>query len=109
MILLIQNFSRSFKFRFQKFQSFIFLLQKADLGVAGLTISFQREQVIDFTKPFLNLGISILYKRPLKNPPNLFAFLSPLSVEIWLYIIAAYLVVSFMIFILARFSPYVWK
>jgi hypothetical protein len=64
--------------------------KKADLGVAGLTISFQREQVIDFTKPFLNLGISILYKRPLKKTPNLFSFLSPLSIEIWLYMIAAY-------------------
>ena len=83
--------------------------KKADLAVAGLTISYQREQAIDFTKPFLNLGISILYKRPLKNPPNLFAFLSPLSVEIWLYIIAAYLLVSSIIFILARFSPYEWQ
>ena len=77
--------------------------------MAGLSISYQREQVIDFTKPFLNLGISILYKRPQKKTPNLFSFLSPLSIEIWLYMIAAYLVVSFMLFILARFSPYEWK
>ena len=68
-----------------------FYLKKADLSVAALTISFQREQVIDFTKPFLNLGISILYKRPAKKPPNLFSFLSPLSFSIWLYMIAAYL------------------
>lgn len=65
--------------------------KKADLAVAGLTITYQREQVIDFTKPFLNLGISILYKRPKKNTPNLFSFLSPLSIEIWLYMLAAYL------------------
>lgn len=65
--------------------------QKADLAVAGLTINFQREQVIDFTIPFLNLGISILFKRPVKDAPNLFSFLSPLSVDIWLYMIAAYL------------------
>lgn len=65
--------------------------KKADLAVAGLTITYQREQVIDFTKPFLNLGISILYKRPQKNTPNLFSFLSPLSIEIWLYMLAAYL------------------
>jgi glutamate receptor, ionotropic, invertebrate len=79
------------------------------LAVAALSISFQREQVIDFTKPFLNLGISILYKRPQKKTPNLFSFLSPLSIEIWLYMIAAYLVVSFMLFVLARFSPYEWQ
>ena len=79
--------------------------KKSDLAVAALTISFQREQVIDFTKPFLNLGISILYKRPAKKTPNLFSFLAPLSVEIWLYMLVAYLVISFMLFVLARFSP----
>jgi len=27
-----------------------------------MTINYVRESVIDFTKPFMNLGISILYK-----------------------------------------------
>ena len=40
------------------------VLQKADLAVAALTITYQREQVIDFTKPFMNLGLSILFKIP---------------------------------------------
>ena len=66
-------------------------MQKADLAVAAMTINHQREQAIDFTKPFLNLGISILYKRPQKKTPYLFSFLSPLSIDIWLYMIAAYL------------------
>ena len=83
-------------------------LQKADLAVASLTISYLREQVIDFTKPFMNLGISILFKRPAKTNPSLFSFLSPLSFEIWIYMLAAYLVVSFVLFVLARFSPYEW-
>lgn len=39
-----------------------FFLQKADLAVGSLTINYARESVIDFTKPFMNLGISILYK-----------------------------------------------
>lgn len=82
--------------------------RKADLAVAGLSISYIREQVIDFTKPFLNLGISILFKVPKREKPGLFSFLNPLAIEIWLYVIAAYLVVSFTIFILARFSPYEW-
>jgi ionotropic glutamate receptor len=56
-----------------------------------MTINYQREEAIDFTKPFLNLGISILYKRPQKKTPNLFSFLSPLSIDIWLYMLAAYL------------------
>ncbi|XP_076467225.1 glutamate receptor ionotropic, kainate 2-like [Babylonia areolata] len=82
--------------------------RKADLAVAPLTINYNREQVIDFTKPFLNLGISILFKMPRREKPGLFSFLNPLAVEIWLYVIGAYLLVSFTIFILARFSPYEW-
>lgn len=68
-----------------------FCLKKADLAVAALTINYQREQAIDFTKPFLNTGISILFKRPEKKTPDLFSFLYPLSIDIWLYMIAAYL------------------
>lgn len=42
--------------------SALFSLQKADLAVAGLTITAEREKVIDFSKPFMTLGISILYR-----------------------------------------------
>lgn len=40
----------------------LILLQKADLAVAGLTITAEREKVIDFSKPFMTLGISIMYR-----------------------------------------------
>ncbi|XP_039277727.1 glutamate receptor ionotropic, kainate 2 isoform X12 [Nilaparvata lugens] len=36
--------------------------KKADLAVGSMTINYARESVIDFTKPFMNLGISILFK-----------------------------------------------
>ena len=38
--------------------------RRADLAVASMTINHARETVIDFTKPFMNLGISILFKAP---------------------------------------------
>jgi len=37
-------------------------IQEADLAIAPLTITADREQVIDFSKPFLSLGISIMIK-----------------------------------------------
>ena len=70
--------------------------------MASLTISWIREQAIDFTKPFMNLGISILFKRPKRESPGLFSFLNPLAIEIWLYVIAAYFVVGLIMFIIAR-------
>ncbi|CAG2174393.1 unnamed protein product, partial [Oppiella nova] len=35
--------------------------------------------------------------------------MSPLDVDIWLYVMAAYIVVSITMFIVARFSPYEWR
>jgi len=37
-------------------------LQDADLAIAPLTITADRERVIDFSKPFMSLGISIMIK-----------------------------------------------
>lgn len=78
------------------------------MSMAALTINYEREQFVDFSKPFLNLGISILFKSPKKEKPGLFSFLSPLATEIWIYLIAAYMTVSLGIFVLARLSPYEW-
>ena len=35
--------------------------------------------------------------------------MNPLAVEIWLYVMAAYILVSFTLFVMARFSPYEWN
>ncbi|XP_046446549.1 glutamate receptor ionotropic, kainate 2-like isoform X3 [Daphnia pulex] len=85
------------------------LEKKADLAVGSMTINYAREMVIDFTKPFMNLGISILFKIPTSQPTRLFSFMNPLAVEIWLYVMAAYILVSFTLFVMARFSPYEWN
>ena len=56
-----------------------------------------------------NLGIGILFKIPSNMPTRLFSFMSPLAVDIWLYVLAAYILVSSTLFIVARFSPYEWQ
>ena len=43
---------------------------------------FSRENVIDFKKPFMNLGISILFKKPEVAPAQLFSFMNPLALEV---------------------------
>uniref|UniRef100_A0A3Q2W1K6 Glutamate ionotropic receptor kainate type subunit 2 n=1 Tax=Haplochromis burtoni TaxID=8153 RepID=A0A3Q2W1K6_HAPBU len=75
---------------------------KADLAVAPLTITYVREKVIDFSKPFMTLGISILYRKPNGTNPGVFSFLNPLSPDIWMYILLAYLGVSCVLFVIAR-------
>ncbi|KAJ3589334.1 hypothetical protein NHX12_010179, partial [Muraenolepis orangiensis] len=51
-------------------------------------------EVIDFTKPFMSLGISIMIKKPTKSKPGVFSFLDPLAYEIWMCIVFAYIGVS---------------
>ncbi|VDO01164.1 unnamed protein product [Rodentolepis nana] len=53
--------------------------RRADLAVAMLTINHERERIIDFTTPFMNLGVSIIFKKPEQKKPYLFQFLRPLS------------------------------
>uniref|UniRef100_A0A3B4AQ31 Glutamate receptor n=1 Tax=Periophthalmus magnuspinnatus TaxID=409849 RepID=A0A3B4AQ31_9GOBI len=84
------------------------MVKEADLAVAPLSITYVREKVIDFSKPFMTLGISILYRKPNGTNPGVFSFLNPLSPDIWMYILLAYLGVSCVLFVIARFSPYEW-
>ena len=49
-------------------------------------------------------GISILHTRPKKTRPWIFSFLNPLSLTVWMSIIAAYFVVSFTLFLLSQIS-----
>uniref|UniRef100_A0A671XJ54 Glutamate receptor n=1 Tax=Sparus aurata TaxID=8175 RepID=A0A671XJ54_SPAAU len=81
---------------------------RADLAVAPLTITYMREKVVDFSKPFMSMGISILYRKPNTTNNGFFSFLNPMTPDIWVYILLAYLGVSCVLFVIARFSPYEW-
>lgn len=81
---------------------------KADLAIADLTITSKREVAVDFTMPFMNTGISILFKKPTQKVTTLFSFLSPFSMEVWAYVVGAYIGVSVVLFLVGRLSPYEW-
>lgn len=81
---------------------------KADLGIVDFTITYEREEAVDFSMPFMNLGIGIIFKKPQKKAPSLFSFMSPFSIDVWIYMATAYLGVSVLLFILARMSPSEW-
>ena len=83
------------------------VVQEADFAVAALTINANRERVVDFTKPFMDLGISIMIKKPVKKLPGVFSFMDPLSKEVWMCMTFAYLGVSIVLFVVrsAKFGP----
>ncbi|CAH2982565.1 unnamed protein product [Chilo suppressalis] len=82
---------------------------RADFAITDLTITAARQKAVDFTSPFMNLGITILYKKPTKQPPDLFSFISPFSLEVWGWLAGAFVGVSVLLFILGRIAPEEWQ
>ncbi|XP_075975527.1 glutamate receptor ionotropic, kainate 2-like [Anticarsia gemmatalis] len=83
--------------------------RKADLAICDLTITYERRSTVDFTTPFMTLGISILYLKPTPPEPELFSFLKPFSVDVWIYMGASFLMVSLLLHVLARLAPNDWE
>jgi len=73
------------------------------LAIAPITINSQRERVVDFTKPYMSLGISIMIKKTQFKKAGVFSFMQPLSYEIWMCILFAYIGVSVVLFLVSRF------
>ncbi|XP_068993638.1 glutamate receptor ionotropic, kainate 2-like isoform X2 [Neodiprion pinetum] len=82
---------------------------KADLAITDLTITADRQEAVDFTMPFMNLGISILFRKPTPMGSSLFSFLMPFSNEVWMYLLGTYLVVSLLFFVAGRLCPAEWN
>jgi len=70
--------------------------READVAVASLTITLVRKRAVEFSMPFMNLGISIMVYKPSQPKPSLFSFMEPLSYYIWLCILLVnYIFLSF--------------
>lgn len=77
-----------------------------DISVATLTMTTEREEVIDFVSPYFDQsGISILLRKE-EPEQNFFKFMKVLKEEVWLGILCAVIVVAILIWILDRFSPF---
>ena len=54
----------------------------ADFAIADLSVTSARNDAVQFSIPWMNLGISIIFVKPRKAPPSLLSFLSPFTVEV---------------------------
>ncbi|XP_018576212.1 glutamate receptor ionotropic, kainate 2-like [Anoplophora glabripennis] len=82
---------------------------RAQLAICDLTITHQRREAVDFSTPFMSLGISILYKEEAEEDINMFAFLDPFSMPIWIYTATLYLVISVVLYFISRMTPGDWE
>lgn len=109
--LVADNSHGSYDPRTKKWNGLVrqLLDRRADLAICDLTITFDRRRQVDFTSPFMTLGVSILYTKPKKEPPALYQFMKPLSVAVWLAMATAFLCISMVQFALGRFAADDWE
>lgn len=86
---------------------------QADLAIADLTITRERQSVVDFTVPFMSSGISIIYRKDKNTSPiawhNIFtSLLEPFAIDLWLYTVAAIIATTVLLYVVSRLSPYEW-
>ncbi|XP_072932713.1 glutamate receptor ionotropic, kainate 3-like [Epargyreus clarus] len=83
--------------------------EKADFAICDLTITGQRQKGIDFSTPFMTLGIGILYKEPSKQPPEMFSFMAVFSKEVWYYMVLVQLGLGVIMIFVGRISHKEWQ
>jgi len=85
------------------------LNQNAQIGICDLTITQARRTVVDFTVPFMQLGISILaYKEP-PQQANKYGFLNPYNMNVWLHLMVAMLITAMALILVGRMDSYEWE
>ncbi|KAK3754484.1 hypothetical protein QZH41_007393 [Actinostola sp. cb2023] len=77
----------------------------ADIAVASFTISPARQRVIDFTQPYIDLGLTALIKSVI-DKSEYFSFFRPFRYDLWLAIGITMIVVGFFLWFFSTFSPY---
>lgn len=72
--------------------------------LGAISITSQRENVVDFTKPFMQKMYNILIRKP-EEVPSIFQFLAPLSTHVWLLTGAAWIFLGILLCLMDKLSP----
>ncbi|MCI4382272.1 hypothetical protein PGIGA_G00013010 [Pangasianodon gigas] len=77
------------------------VMQRADMAIAAITITPERESVVDFTKRYLDYSVGILMSKSVEKL-SIFSLLAPFDLSVWVCLCTAVPVVGVIIFILRR-------
>ncbi|KAJ8251731.1 hypothetical protein GJAV_G00224520 [Gymnothorax javanicus] len=79
--------------------------KRADMAIGSLTINEERSEIIDFSVPFVETGISVMVARS-NGTVSPSAFLEPYSPAVWVMMFVMCLtVVAITVFVFEYFSP----
>lgn len=68
-------------------------------------MSSRRQAVVDFTQPFMHLGLSILIENTVNVDYKVFSFLKPFNTDLWMAIVVGTILVGVFLWLHATFSP----
>ncbi|XP_016052965.1 PREDICTED: glutamate receptor ionotropic, NMDA 2B [Miniopterus natalensis] len=81
------------------------VMKRAYMAVGSLTINEERSEVVDFSVPFIETGISVMVSRS-NGTVSPSAFLEPFSADVWVMMFVMLLIVSAVaVFVFEYFSP----
>ncbi|XP_059179458.1 glutamate receptor 3-like isoform X2 [Physella acuta] len=80
----------------------------AHIGAGALTVTSEREEVVDFTKPFMSNSVNLLVQKPSWTDLGLGYLVRPFSADYWIMLLVALLLIGIVFFIIGKFSPYEW-
>ncbi|XP_076373248.1 glutamate receptor ionotropic, delta-1-like [Tachypleus tridentatus] len=75
--------------------------QEVDVAASSITMTDEREAVIDFTIPFFQESSTILLPR-MSQQSDIFSFVAPLEWEVWLWMFFSLFLVSMLIYAVNR-------
>ena len=79
--------------------------QKADLIIAPLTITYERQTVIHFTKPFMDLGLTFMMPQAMLEE-DIWSFHKPFAPELWAALLLVLVITAASLTLCSTFSPY---
>lgn len=75
------------------------------MAVAAFTISSLRQEVIDFTIPYIDLGLTVIMKKK-ESEKGLLAFMDPFTNDVWFLLFLSTMYVGLVLTICSKLSPY---
>lgn len=80
------------------------LSQRADVGLSALTITPERESVVDFTTRYMDYSVGVLLRKA-ERTVDMFACLAPFDLSLWACIAGTVLLVGILVYLLNWLNP----
>lgn len=80
------------------------LPQRADVGLSALTITPERESVVDFTTRYMDYSVGVLLRKA-ERTVDMFACLAPFDLSLWACIAGTVLLIGILVYLLNWLNP----